>query len=403
MTDRSGDHGLAVPDHPATSPPAGWYPDPVRGTGWRWWNGTAWTTFVDGATVAAGAVAARKPRHPRWLSVPVVICAPLVALGVVLLAVLDPVSALAGLVPLAIVLPVVSWLDRVEPEPRASRAHALLWGASVAVVGALIVNTVVALVAGDVTAMVVSAPIVEEALKALGVVWAVRRREVDSVSDGIVYAAWVALGFAVVEDMTYFATASVEGAFLPVFVIRAVLTPFAHPLFTFWTGLAIGQAVLKGRPVLPSALWGYGLAVLTHMTWNGSLAFGAITPDVDDDVAVGVVLGAAALFLVLFVAVAVTLATMRRREQRRFMAGVPAIVMRHGIAPDEASMFASWRGLLQARRRLPRSRRRHFDAVHATIARLVLLHERVPFDTDAERVLAAQLHDARRRLRGDAR
>jgi RsiW-degrading membrane proteinase PrsW (M82 family) len=403
MTGQSSDHGLAVPPHSAGSPPAGWYPDPVRGAGWRWWNGTAWTTFVDGATVAAGAEAARKPRRPRWLSVPVAICAPLVALGVILLAVFDPVSALAGLVPLAIVLPVVSWLDRVEPEPRASRAHALMWGASVAIIGALIVNTLVALVAGDVAAMVISAPLVEEALKGLGVVWAVRRREVDGVSDGIVYAAWVAIGFAVVEDMTYFATASVEGAFLPVFVIRAILTPFAHPLFTFWTGLAIGQAVRRGRPIFPAALWGYGLAVLTHMMWNGSLAFGEITPDVDEDVAIGVVLGAAALFVVLFVAVAVTLSSMRRREQRRFVAGVPGMVLRHGIAPDEAAMFASWRGLLQARRRLPRSRRRHFDAVHATIARLVLLHERMPLDPDAERVLAAQLHDARRRLRGEER
>jgi RsiW-degrading membrane proteinase PrsW (M82 family) len=389
---------LGVPDHPSTSPPPGWYPDPVRGAGWRWWNGTAWTTFVDGATAAAP-----KPRRPRWLSIPVAICAPLVALGVVLLAVLDTVSVLAGLVPLAIVLPVVSWLDRVEPEPRASRVHALLWGASVAIVGALIVNTVVALVAGDVASMVISAPVVEEALKGLGVVWAVRRREVDGVTDGIVYAAWVALGFAVVEDMTYFATASVEGALLPVFVIRALLTPFAHPLFTFWTGLAIGRAVRDRRPILPGALWGYALAVLTHMMWNGSLAIGEITPDIDEDVATGVVIGAAALFVALFVAVAVTVAMMRRRERSRFVAGVPQVVLRHGVAPDEAVMFASWRHLLQARRSLPRSRRKHFDAVHAAIARLVLLHDRQPIDLDAERVLAAQLHDARSRLRGDAR
>jgi len=72
---------------------------------------------------------------------------------------------------------------------------------------------------------------------------ALRRREVDGVTDGIVYAGWVALGFAVVEDMTYFSLTSIEGDLLPVFVVRAILTPFAHPLFTFWIGLALGRAV----------------------------------------------------------------------------------------------------------------------------------------------------------------
>lgn len=392
---------LAGPDHTSPSPPAGWYPDPVRGRGWRWWNGTAWTSFTEveaGAATAPGT-APRKPRWPRWLSVPVAICTPIVAIGVVLLAIFVPVSVLAGLVPLAIVLPVIAWLDRVEPEPRASRAHALLWGATVAIVGAIIVNTVVALAAGEVASMVLSAPVVEEALKGLGVVWAVRRREVDSVSDGIVYAAWVALGFAVVEDMTYFATASVEGAFVQVFVLRALLTPFAHPLFTFWIGLAIGLAVRRGRPLL-SAWWGYLLAVASHMMWNGSLAFGDITNDVDEDVAATVIVGALIVFVVLFVAVGVALFVLHRRELRRFIAGVPAVVLRHGIAPDEAAMFTSWAALLAARKRFPRRRRRHFDALHASIARLVLLHERPPVDASAERVLVAQLHDARARLRG---
>ena len=390
---------LAGPTHPTSSPPAGWYPDPVRGAGWRWWNGSMWTTFTEVEAGLAAAAATSKPRRPRWISVPVAVCAPLVLIGIVVLAVLDPVSVVAGLVPLAIVLPVIAWLDRVEPEPRASRAHALLWGASVAILGSLIVNTVVAVVAGEVAAAVLSAPVVEEALKGLGVVWAVRRREVDGVSDGIVYAAWVALGFAVVEDMSYFATASVEGALLEVFVLRALLMPFAHPLFTFWIGLAVGLAVRHRRRV-SAAWWGYLLAVGTHMLWNGSLAFGDLTGDVDDDVAVSVIVGVLILFVVLFLTVAVALVLMHRREQRRFIAGVPAVVLRHGIAPDEAAMFTSWTTLLAARKRFPRRRRRHFDAVHAALARLVLLHERPPVDPAAERVLAAQLAAARSRLRG---
>ncbi len=127
-----------------------------------------------------------------------------------------------------------------------------------AVIVALVANSVVAALFGERAAMVGSAPIVEEGAKALGIVWAVRRGQVDGVTDGIVYAGWVALGFAVVEDMTYFSLADVEGALLPVFVLRRILTPFAHPLFTFWTGLAIGRAVHAGRPHLAACdlgLW----------------------------------------------------------------------------------------------------------------------------------------------------
>ncbi len=360
-----------------------------------------WTTFTEAAYGGAVAVAPgrRRPWWPRWLSVPVAICAPLTLFGIVVLAILDPISVLAGLVPLALVLPVVAWFDRVEPEPRASKVHALLWGATVAIVGGVIINTVVAITAGEAAAIVLSAPIAEEALKGLGIVWAVRRREVDGVSDGIVYAAWVALGFAVVEDMTYFAQASVEGAFLPVFILRALLTPFAHPLFTFWIGLAIGLAVRRGARLWPSALWGYGLAVASHMAWNGSLAITEINSDIDEDVAIGVILVMAALFVLLFVAVAIAMVVMRRREQRSFIAGVPAVVARHGITPAEAAMFSSWGTILAARRQLPRSHRRDFDAVHAALARLVQLEQRpVTADPNSEMVLAEQLATARARL-----
>lgn len=322
-----------------------------------------------------------------------------VLLLVGILAITGPLSVAAGLVPLAIVLPVLSWLDRVEPEPTASRVHAILWGATVAVLVSIVVNTVVAVVAGDIASMVVSAPLIEEASKAAGIIWAVRRREVDGVSDGIVYAGWIAIGFAVVEDMTYFATAAIDGALLPVFIVRAVLTPFAHPLFTFWTGLAIGRSVQRGRSLFPAALWGYALAVGTHALWNGSLAFGEITPEVTEDVAIGVIMVTALLFVVLFVTVAVALVTARRREQRRFVQMTPFLVGQYRLSAAEAEQFASWSSLLSTRRQLPRRHRRPFDRVHAALARLALLYERLnEFDHERERILAAELEDARTAL-----
>ena len=66
------------------------------------------------------------------------------------IAISSPWAVVAGLVPLLIVLPVLSWLDRVEPEPRSSKVHALLWGACVAVVVASVANAIVAALFGEI-------------------------------------------------------------------------------------------------------------------------------------------------------------------------------------------------------------------------------------------------------------
>ena len=391
MSDR-----FAPPQAPGAS--AGWYPDPVEVGGWRWWDGWAWTQH---RAVPPGG--AKKPRLPRWLSRPVAVCLPVVVLGVVALAFYEPAAVVGGLVPLFIVLPMIAWLDRVEPEPRHSRIHALLWGASVAIVFSLIVNVSVLELWGENVSAVLGAPIIEEAMKGLGIVWAVRRCEVDGPIDGVVYAAWVALGFAVVEDMTYFADASISGIFVQVFVVRALLTPFAHPLFTMWTGLAIGRQVSAGRKIWPGALWGYGLAVAAHMAWNGSLV-AAQPAEGSGDGNIMLLLLVVALFVVLFLAVLVKLRAMRRSEQRRFEQQLPFLVRHYGLTPDEQLMFVSWRQLIGARKSLPRKQRRAFDAVHSAIARLAAQHQRLShIDAETESVLEQQLAVARSALAGDNR
>ncbi|MGI9615269.1 MAG: PrsW family glutamic-type intramembrane protease [Acidimicrobiales bacterium] len=364
---------------------AGWYADPWHVAHWRWWDGHSWT-----AHTGSGPDAEHKPRLPGWLSVPVVafgiIAVPLVAL----LLFSAPFAVLLGLTPLVIVLPVFAWLDRVEPEPWSARIHALLWGATVAGVTSGIINTVVGLATNETIAAVVSAPLVEEATKALGIYWAVRRNQVDSVMDGIVYAGWVALGFAVVEDFLYFAEADDQGFLVQVFILRALLTPFAHPLFTAWTGLGIGLAVARNKPVALGLIAGLIPAVGTHAAWNGSLAYAESTGN-DNAVAI-----AALAFVALFIAAAIAVFVIRRKQQQRFVAAIPFLASRYHLAQNEIAVFGNWSVLLQSRRRLPRADRAKFDAVHASLARLALLHERPgPTDTVAEQRLADQLNRAR--------
>lgn len=196
------------------------------------------------------------------------------------------VPFLAGLIAAALPVPVyvtlVLWLDRYEPEPPWMLAAAFFWGALVAVFFAIIINTlgvaVVAAVAGDAVGesygMVVSAPLVEETAKALVlfVLFFWRRDEFDGVTDGVIYAAMVGLGFAMTENVKYYGMAVTEENALGVFIVRGIFSPFAHPLFTGMTGVGLGLAsqTVKGWVKVLAPAVGFAAAVVLHAAWNAS-------------------------------------------------------------------------------------------------------------------------------------
>lgn len=364
-----------------THSPAGWYADPWGSSPWRWWDGWAWTGHVS-------ANRANKPRLKGWLSWPVIVGAVVAVPLTALLAIDSPLSVVLAFIPVCIVAPVLWWLDRVEPEPLEARVHAFLWGATISGVVAGSINTVVFVVSSETWAAVVSAPITEEAMKTLGIIWALRRKEIDGVMDGVVYAGWVALGFAVVENLLFFSDASESEALLGTVVARGFLTPFAHPLFTAWSGLAIGWAVSRRIAVSLQLVWGLPLAVVTHAAWNGSLAIAE-----DNEV---ILLVAVPGFVLLFAAAGLTVTTIRRRERRHFIHIVPMLADRYGLTPSELAVFGNWRTMLRTRRRLSRRQRSTFDQVHGTLARLAALHHRPgELDVRAEAILVHRLHQAR--------
>ena len=112
------------------------------------------------------------------------------------------------------------WVDRWEPEPPRTLLFAFLWGACVAALSALLINSSAVLVAdavlgqgsGDVLGASVIAPIVEEGVKGAFVVGLLifRRREFDGIVDGIVYAGLVGAGFAFTENILYMGRAFAE-------------------------------------------------------------------------------------------------------------------------------------------------------------------------------------------------
>jgi len=168
-----------------------------------------------------------------------------------------------------------------------------------------------------------------------------RRREFDGVVDGIVYAGLVAAGFAFTENILYFGRAFASdglvgeaGGVIAVFILREVLSPFAHPLFTAMIGIAVGIAVRRSNKtsMVVLALIGYLTAVSLHALWNASAGFGFL-PIVY--IAIMVPLFAGLIGLVVW---------QRRREQRVVAAQLPGFASAGWIAPSEVPLLASLAG-----------------------------------------------------------
>jgi protease PrsW len=262
------------------------------------------------------------------------------------------VGALCALLPVGPVVATFLWIDRWEPEPPGLLLVAFLWGACFAALSALLINSSASLVvdelygrgSGDLVGSVVIAPFVEEALKGAFLVALLlfRRREFDGVIDGIVYAGLVAAGFAFTENILYFGRAFAEesaagGGVLTVLVLRGLLSPFAHPLFTAMIGIAAGIAAnsrsVAGRVVL--VLGGYAVAVLLHALWNSSASL-------FDGMGF---LGVYGLVMVpLFVAMIVIVVFQRRREQRIVADQLPGFAQAGWIAPSEIALLSSLAG-----------------------------------------------------------
>ena len=229
---------------------------------------------------------------------------------------------LLALVPVPLYLAIVLWVDRFEPEPVTMIAMTFVYGASIAAFVAIFLNSVgEALVSDQLGSDVaqlygasISAPVVEEAAKAgvlLGIYrW--RRSEFNGVLDGIVYASLVGLGFAMTENVLYYgrgaAESGVAGA-VGTFVVRGLMSPFAHPLFTAMTGIGFGIASMaRTRGVRVGApLVGLIGAMLLHSLWNTSAGAGAFAG------VYVVVMVPASLLIVVIVAIA-------RQRERQVMA-----------------------------------------------------------------------------------
>jgi len=266
----------------------------------------------------------------------------------------------AGLaIPAGVVyLTVPRLLDRYDPEPWYALIGCLLWGGIAACGFSAVINSVVSGIGhvaageqtGDALSAVVSAPIVEELFKAMGVggVYYFLRREFDGIVDGIIYATFVALGFATVENIIYYTNAAGEGMLGMTFIMRGILFPWGHPVYTAMTGIGFGIARETEKNWLRAVapLGGYLAAVVLHAMWNGS----ATLADAGES---GQTIFCCMLplwftFVATFMAIVVVLVRRRGRIIRQFLEDEVAL---GNLTQEEATITGSAFGLMRARSR----------------------------------------------------
>ncbi|WP_068899181.1 PrsW family intramembrane metalloprotease [Planomonospora sphaerica] len=310
----------------------------------------------------------------------------------------DPVHFLIALAlalaPVPVLLAAVLALDRMEPEPRGNLVFAFAWGAGVAVLVAGVVNSLNLLYLWQSAmleqtearnlAATFGAPVVEETMKGLVLLGLLRfrRAELDGPTDGVIYASMVGLGFAMSENVSYYVTALGEtGArgLAVTAVLRGVLSPFAHPLFTSMIGVAVAYAAQRNRPGQVGVIAaGWVGAMLLHGIWNGFTLYAGLT-------------GLAGAYLLLMVVLLVLIGVVVR-DRRRIVGLIqnylPAYQATGLVAPQDVYMLSSLPGRRQARHWARtnggRAGLRAMTDYQLAATELGLLHERAAHRTIGE-------------------
>lgn len=262
-------------------------------------------------------------------------------------------SGIIALIPVVVVTAIIWWIDSWEPEPHWIMIAMFLWGGGVAVAIAAWLNSAWAesfyLATGNaekagIWGAVVSAPIVEEAAKGLGVilVFVFFKKHLNGPLDGIAYGAMSGLGFAFTENILYFTQ---YFDYLQEIAILRFSSPLLHPLCTAVIGMFLGFAVYaRSRwAALPLLVPGYLIAAAIHFMHNGWATIAGSQTDGSmsfNYLAVQIPSYLAAVILVVWF----------RREESLIIAERLGEYQRAGwLAPYEVEMLGSLEGRKRAR------------------------------------------------------
>jgi RsiW-degrading membrane proteinase PrsW (M82 family) len=257
-------------------------------------------------------------------------------------------SILLACVPFAMIFGCIVWIGRWDAEPWGLRIAAFLWGSAGSIILTLSITAVLSLIIGpartDFQAVAIQAPIIEEFAKGIAVlaIALFLRKRFDGPVDGVVYMALVAAGFAFTENILYFGSAYSSGGIggiTSTFFLRAILSPFAHVIFSIPMGIVLGMARSRGLNRLPTIglfFAAYPLSVFLHALWNGSSVLVGDTGD-------WLLFYLLVQFPIFSTAIGVAI-WLRRAEAKLTYKRLTEYGWMGWFTPPEVDSFATWEG-----------------------------------------------------------
>ncbi len=168
---------------------------------------------------------------------------------------------------IALIIPALAFyliraLDLFKTSKTQTVALCAVWGALVAYPLAALINGEMHTILGYVVVVNLTAPLVEEILKALVLLYYTRQPSFHYFVDGAVYGFGVGIGFAVIENLAYVSASPSLG----LAITRVLSTSLMHAIASGIVGLSLGRLRRSRMRLLP--LLGIGGAVALHMLYN---------------------------------------------------------------------------------------------------------------------------------------
>ncbi len=198
------------------------------------------------------------------------------------------VSTISALCPMLAYTALVWWLDRYEREPVSLVLTVFAYGAVVAPLLALVGEYLVALPVKQLAGASISsgisvillAPVIEEAAKALPLFWLRFNRNFDNTTDGIVYGSAIGFGFGMTENLAYFIGSYLHNGLEGFVWTIGVRTLFSAALHAFATGLIgyfFGKAKFQRGNVRRLVVTGFLISIALHSVWNSVITYAQLT------------------------------------------------------------------------------------------------------------------------------
>ena len=188
-------------------------------------------------------------------------------------------------------LVVIWWMDRYEREPFWLVSLNFVWGATGAIIFAIIGSIIMGLGVSEfiyqfanesdagtfqnLAGAVIVAPVVEESTKGIFLLIIALSKNFDGPVDGAVYGGAVGLGFGMTENFLYFMSFPQDYVgLITLIIIRTLFSAVLHCCCQAVFGAAIGFAKFRGIfakiTIIPLGL---AIAMFMHFTWNLTVSF----------------------------------------------------------------------------------------------------------------------------------